>query len=313
MAASAPTAEVDQTRRVSRLGADWKLAWPLMLPLLIVVVGLIVYPFSVGIALAFQHKLVGQPGEAAGFSNFTALLFGKQYRSMFWSSVWISLLYTVLSVIAKLILGTAMALALNEKFRGRTFMRSLLFLPWAIPTVVVALTWRWLYDGSEQGLINHVLHTWFGKESLVQFLSDPKLALAAVVLVVVWQGTPFYTMMILSGLQTIPEEQYEAAAIDGAGMVQRFFNVTLPGLRSTILVTTLLSAIWTANSINFVYVLTAGGPLNKTTTFPMLAYNIGLQSKQLGLSAAISVLFLPFFVVAIWALTRRMLSQNRDI
>jgi multiple sugar transport system permease protein len=172
-----------------------------------------------------------------------------------------------------------MALLLNERFPFRSLARAVLFLPWAAPTVIVALTWRWILDGSAAGLINHLRIAWFGEQTLVQFLADPAIALWAVMLVAVWQGTPFYTMNFLAGMQAIPAEQYEAAALDGANAPRRFRDITLPGLVPAIIVTTLLSSIWTANSINFVYILTRGGPVEATMTFPMLAYEIGIARR----------------------------------
>jgi multiple sugar transport system permease protein len=118
-------------------------------------------------------------------------------------------------------------------------------------------------------------------------------------------------MMLLAGLQAIPAEQYEAAALDGAGPMQRFRDITLPGLVPAITITVLLSTIWTANSINFIYAMTRGGPANATMTFPMLAYEIGIAgARQLGMAAAVSVLFFPLFIVVIYFLTKRMLSTD---
>jgi multiple sugar transport system permease protein len=190
-------------------------------------------------------------------------------------------------------------------------MRAILFLPWAVPTIIVAITWRWIYDGSLAGLFNLIRVDYFGRDDLVQYLANPDLALWSVIAVVVWQGTPFYTMMLLAGMQAIPSEQYEAAAIDGANVFRRFFDITLPGLRPAIIITVLLSTIWTANSINFVFVLTRGGPADATMTFPMLAYEIGIAgARQLGMAAAVSVIFFPAFIVAIVILTKRMLSTE---
>ena len=118
-------------------------------------------------------------------------------------------------------------------------------------------------------------------------------------------------MMLLAGMQAIPSEQYEAAAIDGANVFRRFWDITLPGLRPAMIITVLLSTIWTANSINFVFVLTRGGPADATMTFPMLAYEIGIAgARQLGMAAAVSVIFFPLFIVAIVILTKRMLSTE---
>ncbi|CAA9565691.1 MAG: Maltodextrin ABC transporter, permease protein MdxF [uncultured Thermomicrobiales bacterium] len=297
---------------VSRLlGRDWRIAWLFLLPLLLVLVGLVTYPFIAGIWLSLQRKVVGEPAAWVGLQNYRELLVGEQYAGTFWNSVRVSLTYTATAIAVKLLLGMAMALMLNERFRGQTLMRAVLFLPWAMPTIIVALTWRWIYDGSVAGLINFVRVEYFGQEELVQFLADPKLALWSVVTVAIWQGTPFFTMMFLAAMQAIPGEQYEAAALDGANVFRRFADITLPSLAPAITITALLSTIWTANSINFVFALTRGGPVNATMTFPMLAYEVGIAgARQLGLAAAVSVLFFPVFIVAIYILTKRMLSTE---
>lgn len=293
------------------LGRDWKIAWIFLLPLLAVLIGLVAYPFIAGIILSFQHKVVGEPARWAGLDNYRALLAGEQYSGTFWNSVRVSFIYTGAAVAVKLLLGMCMALLLNEKFRGQTLMRAVLFLPWAVPTIIVALTWRWILDGSPAGLINYIRIEFFGQDTLIQFLASPDLALWSVIVVAIWQGTPFYTMMMLAAMQAIPNEQYEAAALDGANVFRRFSDITLPSLAPAITITALLSTIWTANSINFIFALTRGGPVNATMTFPMLAYEVGIAgARQLGLAAAVSVLFFPIFIVAIYLLTKRMLSTE---
>jgi multiple sugar transport system permease protein len=293
------------------LGRDWRLAWLFLIPLTLVLVGLIAYPFVSAIILSMQHKVVGGPATWVGLRNYRDLLFGAQYGSVFRKSVVISFLYTGVAVAIKVVLGMCMALLLNERFRGRMFMRALLFLPWAIPTLITALTWRWIYYGTPSGLLNLLRIDYLRKDTLVQYLANPHIALWSVITVVVWQGTPFYTMMFLAGMQAIPSEQYEAAAMDGANVFQRFFFITVPSLKPVIIITTLLSTIWTANSINIVFALTRGGPANATMTFPMLAYEIGIDgARQLGTAAAVSVMFFPIFIVAIFFLTKRMLSSD---
>jgi ABC-type sugar transport system permease subunit len=296
---------------VRALGRDWKIAWLFLLPLLLILIGLVAYPFVAGILLSFQHKVVGEAATWVGLRNYEELLVGEQYSATFWNSVRVSILYTGAAVAVKLVLGMCMALLLNERFRGRTLMRAVLFLPWAVPTIIVALTWRWIYDGSPSGLINFIRIEYFQQDTLIQFLANPSLALWSVVVVAIWQGTPFYTMMFLAAMQAIPGEQYEAAALDGANVFRRFSDITLPSLVPAITITALLSTIWTANSINFIFALTRGGPVGATMTFPMLAYEVGIAgARQLGLAAAVSVLFFPFFIIAIYLLTKRMLSTE---
>jgi multiple sugar transport system permease protein len=293
------------------LGRDYTIAWFFLLPLLIVLIGLIAYPFVSAIALSLQHKVVGGAATWVGLENYRDLLFGAQYSEIFRTSIRVSFIFVAVSIALKFVLGMAMALLLHETFRGRMLMRAILFLPWAMPSLIVALAWRWIYEGSPNGLLNLILIDYFGSDTVVQWLADPRLALWSIIVAVVWQGTPFWTMMFLAGLQSISSEMYEAAELDGASVFQRFFYITLPSLRPVIIITTLLSTIWTANSINFIYILTKGGPVNATMTFPMLAFDIGIiGARQLGLAAAVSVIFFPLFIVAIYILTKRMLATE---
>src|SRR5438552_13096911 len=296
-------------RRV--LGRDWATAWLFLAPCLLVLVGLIAYPFVSAILLSFQAKLVGTPGVWVGFQNYQELFTGRDLSGQFWQSVRVTVLFTLAADVCKFVLGLSMALLLNEQFRGRTFMRALLFLPWAIPSLIVGLTWKWMYDGSSVGLLNMLALRLGLTHDLIQWLANYNLALWAVVVAVVWASTPFWAMMFLAGLQAIPGELYEAAEIDGAGVFGRFRHVTLPGLASVIVITTLLSTIWTATGINFVYILTNGGPANATMTFPMLAYQVGVAGAgRLGVGATISLFLFPVFLIMIFFLTRRMLAER---
>ena len=294
------------------LGRDWASAWLFLAPCLVVLVGLIAYPFFSAILLSFQAKLVGSPGAWVGLQNYYELLFGRDLSATFYQAVRVSIVYTAAAQVMKLVLGMAMALLLHEQFPGRMFMRGLFFIPWAIPTLIAGLTWKWMYDGTQIGLLN-MLGLRLGLTSeLVQWLGNYNLALWSVVVAVVWASTPFWAMMFLAGLQAISSELYEAAEIDGADVFQRFRNITLPGLAPIIIITAMLSTIWTANSINFVYILTGGGPANATMIFPLLAYQVGVAGAQrLGMGATISIFFFPIFLVMIYFLTKRMLAEDR--
>lgn len=293
------------------LGRDWQLAWLFLLPLLVVLLGLIAYPFFSAIWLSLHRKMVGGEAVFIGPGNYYELLVGQQYSALFRKTLWVSFLYVAVSIALKFVLGICMALLLNERFRGRGLMRAILFLPWAMPTLIVALAWRWIYSGDGSGLLNMILVDHLGSNAYVQWLANPRFALWSVVIAAVWQGAPFWTMMFLAGMQAIPGEMYEAAKIDGANALQRFLFITMPLLRPVIVVTGLLSTIWTANSINFIYILTRGGPSGATMTFPMLAFDVGVVgARQLGLAAAISVAFFPVFIVAIFILTKRMLASE---
>ncbi len=146
----------------------------------------------------------------------------------------------------------------------------------------------------------------------IYWLSDPKVGLISVGIAMVWHGLPFYTMMFLAALTSIPSELTEAAAIDGAGPFRRFFSVTLPQMRNVIAITVMLSTIWTFNSFHMVYVLTQGGPASRTQILPTLAFEYGIVRSQLGLGAAVLVSVIPIFLVLIFILTQRMLRKEND-
>lgn len=294
------------------LGRDFRLAWVLLLPALAVLLGLIAYPFVLAIWLSFTNKMIGHDATFVGLQNYRDVLSGAEFGPVFWKAVVNTALYTAVAVACKAALGMAMALFLHEAFRGRNLMRALCFIPWAIPSLIVGLAYKWIYMGTNAGMLNLLLLRLHLTTTTVQWLANPRIALWSVVLVVVWQGTPFYGMMFLAGLQAIQHEVYEAAAIDGANVFQRYLNVTLPGLTHVIAITVLLSTIWMANGINYIYILTGGGPANATMTFPMLAYQVGVAGAgRLDTASAVTLLFLPVFLVIIFALTQRMLAEER--
>lgn len=293
------------------LGRDWKLGWVLLVPILAVLLGLIAYPFFLSIYLSFTDKMIGRPATFVGLENYRDVLFGAEFGPVFWKSVVNTVLYTATAVACKAVIGMGMALFLHQEFRGREVMRALCFLPWAIPSLIVGLSWQWILNGTQAGMLNLLLIDLGLSNTLIQWLGDPHLALWSVTFVTIWAGCPFYGMMFLAGLQSIPRELYEAASIDGANVFQRYRHVTLPGLATVITITVLLSTMWTANGFNLIYILTRGGPANASMTFPMYTYQVGIAGAQrLGAASAITILFLPFFLVLIYVLTRHMLAEE---
>ncbi len=306
--AGSPPAAAISAPKVRRylLGRDAPLAYLFLSPVLVILTGLIAYPFFSSIYLSLQDKMVGAPGVFVGLQNYVTLL----YDAIFRKTVINTAIYTVTGVVVKAVLGMIIALVINEEIRARNLMRALCFLPWAFPSLIVALNWKWIYEGTQAGLLNMVLYESGLVSTYVRWLSDANLALFSVIAAMVWQGTPFYAMMFLAGMQAIPKELYEAAEVDGASIFQRFFNITLPSLTNVIIITVLLSTIWTANNIVFVYILTGGGPNYATHIFPTLAYELAIGSHRLGLGATVPLMFLPILVMIIIVLTRRMLEQE---
>ena len=287
------------------LGRDWLLGWVLVGPVFIILMALLIYPFIDAILLSFQERFIGQAGTWIGLRNYTNL-FGP--NSLFLKAAWNTVAITGAAIGGKLIIGMAMACVLNQQLRMRNLWRGLMFLPWAVPAVVTAYAWRFLFDTS--GPINGMIAQFGLLDDYIYFFSDARIALPALILVVIWSGTPFWTMNFLAGMQAIPGEQYEAAEIDGASTFQRFRYITVPSLMPVILVTGLLSTIWTSANLTQILVLTGGGPNYSTTTLPLLAYLVAIPGHELGAGAAISMMMMPVYTILVFFLTRQMLRQE---
>ena len=270
----------------------------LLAPTVLLLLGLVLYPFFYAIWLAFSDKTVGSPGQFVGLRNFVYVLRWPQFSTAVWNTV----VFTVSAVAIKLVLGMAVALVLNQQIRGRNFFRAFLLLPWAMPAFVVYLVWRWLYDPLS-GLINYALIDLGLIASPIPFLSDRSTAMISVIVAHVWRNFPFYAISFLAGMQTIPQEMYDAAQVDGAARWQQFRHITLPSLYHIIGVVLMLSTIWTANAFEPVYLLTGGGPSDATVVYTLLAYQMGMVNMRLGEAAAVSMLFLPLLVGLILVVT----------
>jgi ABC-type sugar transport system permease subunit len=291
-------------RRV--LGAEWQLGWLMVAPVVIIVSTLLIYPFFDAIVLSFQDRFIGKTGTWVGFANYAALFADT-------TTPWVKAALTTLVVTGgaigtKFVVGMAMACVLNQDIPGKNLFRGIMFLPWAVPAVVSAYVWRFMFDTT--GPINGAIANFGILDDYIYFFSDARMAVPALIVVIVWAGTPFWTMNFIAGMQAISTELYEAAEIDGASTWQRFLHVTLPGLQSVILVTGLLSTIWTSANLTPIFVLTNGGPNYATTTLPLLSYFVAIPGHQLGAGAAIAMTMVPFYLVLVLFLTRRMLRQD---
>jgi ABC-type sugar transport system permease subunit len=301
---AATRARGGSSRPQPRVRSDAALAYTILSPTLLVILFCVAYPFFAAIYLSFQSKMVGAPARFVGLANYLELFRDEVFLRTAWNSV----VYTVVSVGIKFLIGLTMALILDQERRFNNIFRTLLFVPWAVPVVIVALNWRWIYDDLS-GFLNNFLITFHTTKDIISWLSDPALAMGCVIAVVVWSGTPFYAMSFLAGLQAIPKELYEAAEIDGASVVQQFVYVTIPRLKTIFITVVMLSTIWTATNLQFVLILTRGGPASRTEIFPHLAYQTSLMARRLGMGAAVTLVFFPILVILILLLTRRMLRQ----
>jgi multiple sugar transport system permease protein len=291
------------TRRLQRiLGPDAHIALPFVLPVIIIMMLFIFWPFVNAILLSFTvRSLATRSEQYVGLQNYIRLASDSDFIGAVSNTV----VFTVISVAFKFFIGMMVALTLNSKLPFRSILTGIILLPWIVPEVVTALTWRSIYDpifGSlnpimmNLGLINHP----------VGWLSEPSLAMPSVIAVNIWKGIPFYIILLLAGLKAIDREQHEAAEVDGAGPIQRFRHITLPGLRYVIMVTVLLSAISTFNTFGLVYLMTGGGPGGTTRLFSILAYEKAIIGLRFGPGVATAFSVAPVLAVFIFVLARFM-------
>ncbi len=291
-------------RKVSRR-PDWLMAYIFLAPAAAVFAAFIAYPLVDGISTAFSDQMVGRTAEFVGFDNFITLFSDPNFQR----SAVNSLVLTLSVVAVKLILGLTCAVLMVQKMPARGFLRAMVFLPWAVPGMIAGLSWKWIFD-EQAGVLTYLAMALGFTDRPVYWLSDPNVGLWSIGIAMIWHGLPFFTMMFLAALSSIPSDLNEAAAIDGANPVRRFFSVTLPQMREVIFVTVMLSTIWTFNSFHMVFVLTGGGPAMRTHILPTLAYEYGIVQSRLGLGSSVLVSVIPVFLVLIVLLTRRMLKNE---
>jgi len=301
---SASSAGVGRRRR--RVSEETLLGWLFLVPAFLVLAIMVGYPALIGFWYSLSNKMLGFPKfDFVGLDNYISIL-GNPTVLMSYVRAFI---FSITSVAIKLPLGLGVALLLNQSYRGRGLTRGIVLLPWALPLIVGVLIWVWMYNDLF-GVINFLLMKAHITQEPLYFLGAKNLAMPSIIVVNVWRGFPFFAVNILAGLQSIPDDLYEAGRVDGATRWQLFTNITLPGLRTVILVTTLLSFIWTTNDFTTVYTLTGGGPGTATMTFPVLTWKTAFNGYELGKAAAIPILLMPIFIVLIIFLTRTVTRQE---
>jgi len=282
--------------RRSRLGDRW-LSILLLVPALAIIGGVLLFPLIEAFRISFTSlNLIGFKGKFVGLKNYLVIFRSTAYQQVLINT----LLISVTTVALRFAAGMGLALIINRTFRGRTIVRGLLVLPWLIPSVVVGLLWAWLFD-SDIGIINYVLVALGVIPANLSWLAENVLAKVAVIIAFTWAGTPFIMMVMLAGLQTIPSEINESAAIDGAGKFSVFRFITLPFLRPLIAINTLLSIVYIFQNFAIIYMLTKGGPGYATEIFSLFVYETAFNSGRLGRASAIGVtwmlLLLGFSIV----------------
>jgi multiple sugar transport system permease protein len=298
-----------QNRRLKSIfGRDWTVAYPFVLPMVLLMIGLIAWPFLDAIRLSGTslNYLTGETSWV-GFRNYAKLLTSSDYHQ----AIGNTFTFTFWSLLIKFVTGMTIALILNSRLPYRNILSGIMLLPWIVPEIVTALTWKSIYDPLF-GSLNPILLGAGIIDRPQGWLSDPNLAMPSIIAVNVWKGIPFFVLLFLAGLKAVDREQLEAAEIDGASVVQRFRHVTLPSMRYVIVVTLLLSFISTFNQFGLPFLMTGGGPSGATKLYSILAYEKAIGSLQYGPGAAIAISVAPLMAVLIWLLAKFMRQDDRQ-
>lgn len=296
-----PPAKVTRPRRIDAiLGRDWRVAIPFVLPIVIIMAGLILWPFINAILVSMTTRnVITRTDQFVGLDNYARLLQDIDFRT----AVSNTFRFTFFSVAIKFVVGMGIALLLHSRLPLRNVLTGLMLLPWIVPEVVTALTFLSIYHPIFGGL-NPILMGLGLIDRPVAWLTE--YAMPSVIAVNVWKGIPFYTILLLAGLKAIDREQYEAAEVDGASSIQRFRHVTLPNLRYVIIVTLLLSFISTFNTFGLIYLMTGGGPGGATRLYSILAYEKAIINLRFGPGAAVAFSMAPLLFLLIFVLARVM-------
>jgi ABC-type sugar transport systems, permease components len=283
--------------------------WPYILvaPALAVVLLVVFVPVVNAILMSFQSYDLRRPAgiKFVGLGNYAAVLADP----LFYQALWRTVVWVVGGVGFQFLFGFALALLLNRPFFGRGLARSISLIPWVTPGVLIGLMWRWILDGN-YGVLNDLLLKLGLIQDKIPFLAREGTAFPLVILTIVWQGIPFFALMILAGLQGIPEELYAAADVDGANGVQKLFRITVPSLRNTIFVTTLLRVIWVSNSVDVIYNLTEGGPAYSTQTLSVYVFNKG-NALNLSYASTLAIM-LALLLAGVAALYLRSIFKTEE-
>lgn len=292
---------------LSSLKRDKVTAMYFILPTMLLIGGLLFFPIGKAfVDSLYKSTLVLVKPQFVGFGNYIKIV----TTDVFWQVLWHSVVWTVVVITFQFLIGLGSALLLDKYFPGRNVIRGIIILPWIIPGVIAGMLWVLLYD-PQLGMINRILYELGIIKSYVTWLADKNTALFAVIFVAIWKGFPFSALMYMAALQGVSQELIDAATIDGAGKWGQFFYVIIPAISPVIRITLLLTAIWTFNYFEIIYVMTRGGPGNSTHIFPTYIYNVGFKQFRFGLAASYALI--TFIMLLIFSLRYMKELDKREL
>lgn len=308
------TRERTSTKR-NRYGHENAAGYLLSAPALVLLALFVALPFVMAFVLSMQNvRLDGaRPNVWMGLEQYRRILLDGDTSPVFWRSLLNNFVFAAFVVPLQTALAVALATLLNRKVRGISVFRTLFFLPVVFPMALVATIWSLIFARDGLGMLNAFLSAvTFGAVGPQDWLGDPKMALASIALMSMWAGVGFQMIIILAGLQSIPQELYEAATLDRANAWQKFRNVTLPGLRNTLIFVVIVTTIFSFRLFDQVYIMTRGGPNNSTSTVMYQAVTSAFVENNVGRGAAMTVVFV-LVIVVITLIQQRVLRQDREV
>ncbi|WP_293864147.1 carbohydrate ABC transporter permease [uncultured Alsobacter sp.] len=274
-----------------------------VLPALIVLFMLIAYP----VAYTGILSVTNEQGQFTGLQNFADVLRPRVTTQALWNTLW----WVGGSIVFQVLLGVATAVLLNQTFPGRAIIRSVALIPWIIPGIVAATTWAWMFH-TEFGIINYMLTGVGVLPEPIGWLTGGQTVMPAMIAINVWKLFPFVAIMVLAGLQAIPQELYEAARVDGANYWEEVRHVMLPQIRPVIVAVTLLLVIWGLNAITIIYAITRGGPANRTLITPIQIFRLAFENVEFNQAAALSVMFFGVVMLIVLVYIKALANQPGD-
>lgn len=286
-----------------------KTFWPYLLvaPAMLVIMCVVFIPVVNAFLMSFQQYDLRRPNDIKiiGFENYIKMFHDSQFlKALLKTFLWVAF-----GVGFQFLFGFILALLLNREFKGRGVVRAVSMIPWVTPGVLIGLMWRWIYDGN-YGVLNDLLLKLHLISTKIPFLSQKPTAFPSVVVTIIWQGIPFFALMILAALQGVSADLYEAAEMDGATAWQKLFNITIPSIKNTIFVTLLLRVIWVANSVDVIFNMTEGGPAYSTQTLSVYIFNKA-NALNLGYASAMAI-FLALILSCVAIPYLRMTFKKED-
>jgi len=282
----------------------------MLIPAFLLLILFTYIPIFRGSVMAFQYYNMFNLTNVHfnGFENFKAIIFDKNFK--FWKILLNTAIWVFVSLLFQFTLGFILALLMRKPFKGRGLYSALVFYPWAVSGFAIGLVWSWMFNG-QFGIVNDLLRRIGLISQNIGFLSDPKFAMMSVIIANIWYGVPFFAIMLLAALQSIPQELYEAAEIDGATGFQKLFKITIPYIKPTIISTTLLRTMWIMNFPDIIYAMTRGGPANSTNILATHLINKVYQFYDYGQGAALGLMIMG--ILFIYALFYLKISASKEV